>query len=64
MVQVAGVWYVYKVVDEQTRLPDAATAASLRLSLFQVWLTQLQSNTNVWTDQAGLTALNPASPTP
>ena len=64
MVVSDGVWYVYKVVDEQTRLPDATMAASLRLSLFQFWLTQLQSNTNVWTDQAGMTALNPASPTP
>jgi hypothetical protein len=64
MVNSGGVWYVYKVIDEQTRLPDATTAASLRLSLFQVWLVQLQSNTNVWTDQAGLTALSPASPTP
>jgi parvulin-like peptidyl-prolyl isomerase len=60
----AGVWYVYKVLDEQTRLPDAKAAASLRLTLFQVWLIELQSNTNVWTDQAGLTALSPASPSP
>lgn len=60
----AGVWYVYKVIDEQTRLPDATAAASLRLTLFRVWLTELQSNTNVWTDQAGLTALSPASPSP
>jgi len=60
----AGVWYVYKVLDEQTRLPDAKAAASLRLTLFTVWLTELQSNTNVWTDQAGLTALSPASPSP
>jgi parvulin-like peptidyl-prolyl isomerase len=60
----AGVWYVYKVLDEQTRLPDATAAASLRLTLFQVWLTELRSNTNVWTDQAGLTALSPASPSP
>jgi len=64
MVNSGGVWYVYKVIDEQTRLPDATMAASLRLSLFQFWLVQLQSNTNVWTDQAGLTALSPASPTP
>jgi hypothetical protein len=64
MVKVAGVWYVYKVVDEQTRLPDATTAASLRLSLFQVWLTELQSNTSVWTDQAGVSALSSASPAP
>jgi hypothetical protein len=64
MVNSGGVWYVYKVLDEQTRLPDATVAASLRLSLFQFWLVDLQSNTNVWTDQAGLTALSPASPTP
>ena len=59
----AGVWYVYKVLDEQTRLPDATAATSLRLTLFRVWLIELQSNTNVWTDQAGLTALS-ASPSP
>jgi hypothetical protein len=64
MVTSGGVWYVYKIVDEQTRLPDATTAASLRVSLFSVWLAELRANTNVWTDQAGLTALSPASPTP
>jgi hypothetical protein len=55
---------IYKVIEEQTRLPDAATAARLRTIVFQRWLTDLQANTNVWTDQAGLTAISPASPTP
>jgi parvulin-like peptidyl-prolyl isomerase len=55
---------IYKVIEEQTRLPDAATAARLRNIVFQRWLTDLQANTNVWTDQAGLTAISPASPTP
>jgi hypothetical protein len=52
------------VIEEQTRLPDAATAARLRTIVFQRWLNDLQANTNVWTDQAGLTAISPASPTP
>ncbi len=63
MVTSNGYW-IYKVTDRQTRLPDAATAAKLKKVVFPAWLTQLQSNTNVWTDQAALTALTPASPTP
>ncbi|MGZ6314662.1 MAG: peptidylprolyl isomerase [Candidatus Limnocylindrales bacterium] len=55
---------IYKVIEEQTRLPDAATTARLRTVVFQRWLSDLQANTNVWTDQAGLTAISPASPTP
>ena len=58
-----GYW-IYKVVDEQTRLPDAATAEKLLKVVFQQWANQLQTNTNIWTDQAGLTALSPASPSP
>jgi parvulin-like peptidyl-prolyl isomerase len=58
-----GYW-IYKVVDEQTRLPDAATAEKLTKVVFQQWANQLQTNTNIWTDQAGLTALSPASPSP
>jgi hypothetical protein len=60
----ANAYWIYKVVGEETRLPDAATAAKLRKVVFQSWLTQLQSNTNVWTDQAALTAITPPSPTP
>ena len=55
---------IYKVIEEQTRLPDAATAARLKNIVFQRWLTDLEANTNVWTDQAALTAISPASPTP
>ena len=60
----ANAYWIYKVVCEETRLPDAATAAQLRRVVFQNWLSQLQSNTNVWTDQAALTAITPPSPTP
>ncbi|MGZ6274467.1 MAG: peptidylprolyl isomerase, partial [Candidatus Limnocylindrales bacterium] len=55
---------IYKVIEEQTRLPDATTAARLRTVVYQRWLSDLQANANVWTDQAGLTAISPASPTP
>jgi len=59
-----GYYAIYKVVEEQTRLPDPAVAATLKKSAFGRWLTELGSNTNIWTDDAGITALSPASPTP
>jgi parvulin-like peptidyl-prolyl isomerase len=56
-----GGFFVYKVMDEQTRTPDAKQAARLRNVVFNHWLTELTANTNIWTDSAGLTAINPSS---
>ena len=49
---------------EETRTADAAQQAKLSKTVFDNWLTELTNATNVWTDQAGLTSLTPASPTP
>jgi parvulin-like peptidyl-prolyl isomerase len=57
-------YYLYKVVDQQTRVPDAATAEKLKKVVFSNWVGELTTNTNIWVDQAGLTALSPASPSP
>jgi hypothetical protein len=56
-----GGYFVYKVMEEQTRTPDAKTAARLRNVVFKHWQTELAANTNIWTDSAGLTAINPSS---
>jgi parvulin-like peptidyl-prolyl isomerase len=55
-----GYW-LFQVVDEQTRLPDAKEAAKLRRSLFDSWLTDLKAHTKIWTDTAGLDAISPKS---
>ena len=57
-------FYLFKVTAEETRTPDAAQQQKLSKVVFDTWLSNLTSAANVWTDQAGLTALNPASPTP
>jgi hypothetical protein len=57
----SGGYFLYKVVEEQNRTPDAKTAQRLRNVVFGHWLTEQTANTNIWTDSAGLTALTPTS---
>ena len=57
-------FWVYKVVDEQTRVADADTQAKLKKTVYQRWLTELQGSALVWTDTAGVAAMAPPSPTP
>jgi hypothetical protein len=45
-------------------VPDATQQPDLKKSAFTTWLSDLTAATNIWTDQAGLTAITPASPTP
>ena len=56
-------YFVYKVVEEQTRTADAAQQAKLKNVVFQRWLAELQGNALVWKDAAALSAMAP-SPTP
>ena len=56
-------YFLYKVVDEQTRTADADQQAKLKNVVFQRWLTEFQGNSLVWQDATALAALNP-SPTP
>ncbi len=59
----SGGYYIYKVIDQQTRTPDAAQQAKLKNVVYQHWLSEFQANALVWTDSAALTAMAPASPT-
>ena len=63
MVSGNALW-IYKVVDEQTRLPDADTQSKLKQTVYARWLSELQGTALVWTDTAGLAAMAPASPSP
>jgi parvulin-like peptidyl-prolyl isomerase len=56
-------YFVYKVVEEQTRTADPSQQAKLKNVVFQRWLTEFQANALVWKDAAALAAMNP-SPTP
>jgi parvulin-like peptidyl-prolyl isomerase len=57
-------YFVYKVIDKQTRTSDADQQAKLKNVVFQRWLTEFQASQLVWQDTTALTALNPAaSPT-
>jgi parvulin-like peptidyl-prolyl isomerase len=64
VVQNGNGYYLYKVLAEENRVPEAAQQAKLKKLVFDKWLTNLTAATNIWTDTAGLTAITPASPTP
>jgi parvulin-like peptidyl-prolyl isomerase len=57
-------FWLYKVVDEQTRVADADTQAKLKKNVYPRWLSELQGSALVWTDTAGVAAMAPPSPTP
>ncbi|HEU6440041.1 MAG TPA: peptidylprolyl isomerase [Terriglobales bacterium] len=57
-------FWVYKVVDEQTRTSDADTQFKLKSTVYPRWLAELQANALVWTDTAGIAAMAPPSPSP
>ncbi|HEX7497657.1 MAG TPA: peptidylprolyl isomerase [Candidatus Limnocylindrales bacterium] len=63
MVSGNALW-IYKVVDEQTRVADADTQSKLKQTVYARWLSELQGTALVWTDTAGLAAMAPASPSP
>jgi hypothetical protein len=54
-------WHLYKVLAEETRVPDATQQATLKKQAFSTWLSDLKNAANIWTDQAGLTAITPAA---
>ena len=64
VVQTSSGYSLYKVLAEETRVPEAAQQAKLKKLVFDKWLANLSASTNIWTDTAGLTAITPASPTP
>ena len=57
-------YWIFKVVDEQTRVADADTQAKLKQAVYPRWLSELQATALVWTDTAGVAAMAPPSPTP
>jgi hypothetical protein len=63
VVQNTNGFWIFKVLSEETRTPDAAQQAKLKRVVFDHWLSDLTANTNVWTDAAGLTGITP-TPTP
>ena len=56
-------FHIYKVVEEQKRLPDAAAQLRLKEVVFARWVTDLQANALIWTNQTVVDALTSASPT-
>jgi parvulin-like peptidyl-prolyl isomerase len=54
----SGYW-LFQVLTEQTRTPDPAHAEKLKKVVFNNWLTRLTESSNVWKDDAGLTAITP-----
>ena len=63
MVDGSAFW-VYKVIDEQTRVADPDTQFKLKKTVYARWLSELQATALVWTDTASVAAMAPASPTP
>lgn len=55
--------YLFKIVEEQNRTPDATQAAQMRKSVFTNWLNELTSKANITSDPNGLNSLI-GSPSP
>jgi parvulin-like peptidyl-prolyl isomerase len=65
LVSANGYYYVYRVVEETTRVAEPDQQRKLKLVVFSSWLSEFQANALVWKDTAALTALAPtASATP
>ena len=54
-------YYIFKVVDEQTRTLDAAAQAELKTTVFSTWLTELRGSALIWEDSAAITAITPTA---
>ena len=55
-------FFIFQVVDEQTRVADPDQQAKLKKVVFPSWLSELQANGLVWKDAAALSAMAPATP--
>jgi parvulin-like peptidyl-prolyl isomerase len=55
-------YHIYKVLEEQTRVPDAAAQARLKDVVFPRWLSDLQASALIWTDGARVADLQSATP--
>lgn len=58
----ANGYYVYQVVKEENRIPDAAQQVKLKKIVFSSWLNELQASALVWQDTAAVSALASATP--
>ncbi len=63
LVSANGYYYVYRVVEEATRVADLDQQRKLKAVVFSRWLSEFQANAIVWKDTAGLTALVPTATT-
>jgi hypothetical protein len=57
-------YYLFKVLGEETRTPDAAQQAKLKKVVYQRWVSDFTATALIWQDTAAVAALTPASPTP
>jgi parvulin-like peptidyl-prolyl isomerase len=56
----SGLW-IFKVVEEETRTPDAIEQAKLKKSVWPAWLDEQTTAANIWTDSGALTAITPSA---
>jgi len=61
LVSNANGYYIFKVLAEETRTPDATQQLTLKQTVFASWLSDLEAATNTWTDSSGLTAITPTA---
>jgi parvulin-like peptidyl-prolyl isomerase len=55
-------YHIYKVIEQQTRVPDAAEQARLKDVVFPRWLADLQASALIWTDDTRVADLQSATP--
>ena len=61
LVQTSAGYWIFKVVAEEIRTPDAAEQARLKLSVWKAWVAEQTDAANIWTDQGALMSITPAS---
>jgi parvulin-like peptidyl-prolyl isomerase len=57
-------YFIFKVLGEETRTPDAAQQLRLKKVVYQRWVSDFQANALIWQDSAAVAALTPATPSP
>jgi parvulin-like peptidyl-prolyl isomerase len=63
IVSANGYYYIYRVVEETTRVPDPDQKRKLKNVVFEHWLSEFQASALVWEDTAAVAAMAPTTTT-
>ncbi len=61
VVQTSSGYFIFKVLAQETRVPDADVQQIVKQNGFNTWLSDLTSAANIWKDSTALTAITPTA---